>query len=243
MTQSDDADGNGSQERSDHRRAHVPLPVTSPTQTQSMGTLTKGIGIDIGCGPNKAPGTQGIDVIPGPGVDHVMDLEKDPLPFEDDSVEYVFSSNTFEHIANYHWILLNELPRVMCDGARYELWMPRAFHNNMHVFGHVTVWNEEPFFHIARNHRDFWGRSLGATWDLTELVFQVDWRSFEAVLALGWSPGMAIRHLTNIVHEFGVMGQLHKPGDPASPPPELKVFWSPDRNRDNYQPLTSPVWW
>ncbi|MEQ9337263.1 MAG: hypothetical protein RJQ03_08730, partial [Miltoncostaeaceae bacterium] len=75
MTQSDDADGNGSQERSDHRRAHVPLPVTSPTQTQSMGTLTKGIGIDIGCGPNKAPGTQGIDVIPGPGVDHVMDLE------------------------------------------------------------------------------------------------------------------------------------------------------------------------
>jgi predicted SAM-dependent methyltransferase len=49
--------------------------------------------IDLGCGSCKKPGTLGVDIQSIPGVDHAVDLDKNPLPFEDNSVAYVHSSH------------------------------------------------------------------------------------------------------------------------------------------------------
>lgn len=42
--------------------------------------------IDLGCGAAKKSGTIGLDFSPLPGVDHVLDLTSQPLPFADQTV-------------------------------------------------------------------------------------------------------------------------------------------------------------
>src|SRR6202040_2711393 len=55
--------------------------------------------IDVGCGTSKKPGCIGIDLLPAPGVDHVLDILKEDLPFQNRSVDYIFSSHFVEHIS------------------------------------------------------------------------------------------------------------------------------------------------
>ncbi len=50
-----------------------------------------GLKIDIGCG-SKKDGCLGIDYIHSPDVDYVLDVTHERLPFEDESVEYIYSS-------------------------------------------------------------------------------------------------------------------------------------------------------
>lgn len=203
----------------------------------------RGLSIDLGCGANKAPGMIGVDLVAGEGVDHVVDLNSEPLPFEDDSVGYVFSSHTFEHLLTPTSILLREIPRVLCDRGRFELWIPRTFHSHAHVLGHTMLWNEEPFLHMTRKHRDHWTAATGVSWNLTQLVFVVDHDGFADATAAGFSPGFAIRYLNNIVTEFGVLGHVDKPGRLGEPAPALDVWYAGSRNPGDYRPLTSPVWW
>lgn len=49
-----------------------------------------GLKLDIGCGPNKKEGCVGIDIYEGEEIDVTLDIEKDKLPFDDNSVGYVF---------------------------------------------------------------------------------------------------------------------------------------------------------
>ena len=52
--------------------------------------------LDIGCGGNKKPGTLGLDYVQQPGVDYVIDLQTEKLPFASRSVEYIHSSHFLE---------------------------------------------------------------------------------------------------------------------------------------------------
>lgn len=53
--------------------------------------------VDLGCGRNKR-GDVGIDVVSLPGVDHVVNLGFERLPFEDDSVEGFVAYDFLEHV-------------------------------------------------------------------------------------------------------------------------------------------------
>ena len=75
--------------------------------------------IDLGCGSIKKEGTLGLDILAVPGVDYVLDIEKQPLPFEDRSVEYVYSSHFLEHTANFGDVFV-QISRVCADGAQLE---------------------------------------------------------------------------------------------------------------------------
>lgn len=89
----------------------------------------KGMRIDLGCGAAKKEGTLGIDAFQGPGVDYVHDIENQPLPFADRTVEYVFSSHFLEHLTEVARVFA-EIGRVCTDRAELELWTPYAWHNN-----------------------------------------------------------------------------------------------------------------
>jgi len=83
--------------------------------------------LDIGCGPNKKEGFIGIDQFQFPGVDHVFDAANEgaPWPFEDGSVEEVFSSHFLEHLtARGRCYVANELFRVMKSGAKASIIVP-----------------------------------------------------------------------------------------------------------------------
>jgi predicted SAM-dependent methyltransferase len=68
--------------------------------------------IDIGCGTNKRTGYAGVDAVVVDGVEYVMDVTKGKLPFEDNSIEAVFSSHFLEHL------VLSDALAVMTDAHR-----------------------------------------------------------------------------------------------------------------------------
>ena len=47
------------------------------------------IKVDIGCGRNKKKGFIGIDKYKAKGVNHIIDIEKEELPFKDNTIDYL----------------------------------------------------------------------------------------------------------------------------------------------------------
>jgi len=54
--------------------------------------------LDIGCGMRKAEGWDGIDIRPYKGVDHVLNVGKDPYPYEDNTFDEVKAIHLLEHL-------------------------------------------------------------------------------------------------------------------------------------------------
>lgn len=77
--------------------------------------------IDIGGGHNPKAGFKSVDLIKD--ADYVCNIEKEKLPFEDESVEEIYSHHTFEHISNIIH-LMNECWRVLKWNGRLEIIVP-----------------------------------------------------------------------------------------------------------------------
>ncbi|MBU2575131.1 MAG: class I SAM-dependent methyltransferase [Elusimicrobia bacterium] len=87
------------------------------------GGADKGkIFLDLGCGARKRPGHIGVDSVKLEGVDIVCDIEKG-LPFEDNSVDAVWSNFLFEHVSDTIF-LFKELYRICRNGALVEFRIP-----------------------------------------------------------------------------------------------------------------------
>lgn len=72
--------------------------------------------VDLGCGRKKLAGAIGVDARAHEGVDVVLDLESQPLPFEDASVDIVHSDQFLEHVAGLI-PLVREVLRVLRPGG------------------------------------------------------------------------------------------------------------------------------
>lgn len=112
--------------------------------------------IDIGCGPNKKEGFLGVDQYSFPGVDHVVNVAKDRLPFDDGAVEEVHASHFVEHLnAVERCHLMNELFRVMKPGAKMSMIVPhwgsnRAYGDPTHQWPPIgEMW----FYYLKREWR------------------------------------------------------------------------------------------
>ena len=114
--------------------------------------------IDLGCGPNKKEGFTGLDQYAFDGkVDHVLNLGRDPLPFEDGSVDEAFTSHFVEHLtAPERCHVINELYRVMKPGAKCTLIVPhwgscRAYGDPTHQWPPM---GEFWFYYLKQEWRD-----------------------------------------------------------------------------------------
>ena len=93
--------------------------------------------LDVGAGGRKQVSTAvALDVVPGPGVDVVADLEE-ALPFADDAFDHVFAVHVLEHVRELVG-LMAELHRVLrCTGVLHVLaphWRhPNAVADPTHV--------------------------------------------------------------------------------------------------------------
>ncbi|MBM3234369.1 hypothetical protein FJZ19_04735 [Candidatus Pacearchaeota archaeon] len=67
--------------------------------------------LNLGCGENILTGCINIDKISLPSVDLILDLEKTPLPFKENSVSEIRCSHILEHIVNF-LPLMEELYRI-----------------------------------------------------------------------------------------------------------------------------------
>ncbi len=168
--------------------------------------------IELGCGSHKRAGFFGIDKFAGPQVDLVLDIEKERLPFADDSVDYVYSSHTFEHLDQPGSPIqtLKEIVRVARDRAMVEIWTPHGNSNDGLLFGHRNFYTETHWGHICHLYPEFFlGESPARfAWEKTQYV--LSYGLLDELEPLGVSIDFALKHFNNAALEFGVFLRVYK---------------------------------
>lgn len=159
--------------------------------------------IDLGCGAIKREGFIGLDSVMSPGVDHVLDLTRDRYPFEDNTVDHVFSSHFFEHIPSPDHAI-HEIARICRDGAKIEIWTPYAFSNDAFIYGHVAFLTEEPWIHFCCLYPDVHLSLLCGRWLLKNINYVVLPEVEKELVDRGFKIDFAIRYFKSVVKEFGV---------------------------------------
>jgi len=97
--------------------------------------------IDLGCGSNKRKGFKGMDILPLPGVDYVVDLEKGFSFIPDNSVDEFYSSHFLEHIQNLE-LIMSEIHRTLKPYGTLTVIVPH-FSN--------------PYYYSDYTHKRFFG--------------------------------------------------------------------------------------
>lgn len=116
--------------------------------------------LDLGCGASKR-GDIGIDIAPAPGVNHVLRLGFDKIPYPDNHFDHVWMIHAIEHIPFMVWDrhgdrsypvqqLLSEVHRVLKPGCMFEILTleypdPRCFEDPTHI----SVWTRDTIRHFV----------------------------------------------------------------------------------------------
>lgn len=79
--------------------------------------------LDIGCGKNKMKGAIGIDIANVEGVDYVINIDKEKLPFADNYFSKVYCIHVLEHCENIIEVM-NEIYRVCKSNALIMMIVP-----------------------------------------------------------------------------------------------------------------------
>jgi SAM-dependent methyltransferase len=79
--------------------------------------------LDLGCGNKKYPGSFGVDIRADSEADLVFDLNFSPLPFKNDSFDYVVSNHVFEHLDDVEKVM-REIHRVTKHKSRISVLLP-----------------------------------------------------------------------------------------------------------------------
>lgn len=85
--------------------------------------------INLGSGYKRIDGYINIDGDSNCKPDFLVDLEKDKLPFEDNSVDEILAHHILEHIGNGFFNLLKEIYRVCKNGAVINITVPHMNHD------------------------------------------------------------------------------------------------------------------
>ena len=164
----------------------------------------------------KQDGYIGLDYVDdATQVDHVLDLTKDPYPFEDRSVDAVFSAHFLEHIEEPNHVF-SEIGRIAKDGAKIEFWTPYTFTNEAFVYGHLHFLTEEMWMHFCvlaprRLPRHARRPLAAATGSSTSIPPEVQAEIEEA----GFSLDFAVRYMKGVVDR--VRGRDRVPRGPGRP--------------------------
>jgi len=152
--------------------------------------------INLGCGLVTPDGFTNIDILPGPKVDVVLDIDHQPLPFEDESIHAVLASHVFEHLAHLERVL-GDIHRSLKVGGILEVYVPYGNYGRKSTIGHVRFLWPGMARHLGlivdkRQKR-------GLPWRL--LVSEVSERG----LPLAWH----LKHYLGIEPNFGRKVELH----------------------------------
>lgn len=100
-----------------------------------MNASNGALRLNIGAGNRYIPGMVNIDI--AKHADISLDLNVSPLPFDDSTVDLVFSYHTLEHVDRYLYAL-GEVHRVMKHGAPLLIGLP---------YVSLTYWHQVNPFH------------------------------------------------------------------------------------------------
>ena len=197
-----------------------------------MTSTAEPVRIDLGCGAAKREGFIGLDFVDLPAVDHVLDLTRDRYPFDDSSVDGVFSAHFLEHIEAPNHVF-SEIGRIAKDGARIEFWTPYAFSDEASLYGHLHYLTEEEWLHFTVLHRDAHVAMLGGRWLLHRINFVVLPQTVAELEANGVAVDFAVKYFKGVVVEFGVEIEFQRNLD--TPVVHPIRAWSTSRYGDRHE--------
>ena len=168
--------------------------------------------LNLGCGRDIRAGWVNIDSVSLPGVDHVIDLDADPvLPFGDDTVDRVEGSHVIEHL-HHPLPLMQELWRVAKPGAELVFRCP---------YGSSDDADEDPT-HVRRIFLQSWDYFAQPNYWRADYGYRGDWQPTTITLRIhpllnGLSRDevmAAARFQRNVVREMVATLTAVKPARP-----------------------------
>lgn len=166
--------------------------------------MTDDIRVNIGAGQTYIPGFINVDI--APYADISIDLNSDPLPFDDNSVSTIFSYHTIEHIDNYIFSL-SEIHRVLKHGGYFLIGVPYLTLTEYNLINpyHKQHFNEYSF--------DFFepGKLVGSAAEKTSVRFKKVFHRYhylpEFAAKSEKRKEWCRRHLFNVVQkiDFGLI--------------------------------------
>jgi len=126
----------------------------------------------LGCAFHKQKNAIGIDIRPFKCVDYVLDIEKDHLPFENDSIDRIDASHIFEHLGDGFLFCVDECFRVLKPKGILRIDVPNfpgkasLIHPDHKRF---FVPDTFGFFHVPSNGIDLHGYLKGF-WHIKQIA-------------------------------------------------------------------------
>ena len=157
--------------------------------------------LNIGAGETFIPGFVNVDI--APWADVSLDLNRDRLPFKDESVDLVFTYHCLEHLDNYLFAL-GEIHRVLRNQGRLLVGVPYVTLIEYHL---VNTYHRQNFNEFSFDFFDP-DRLKGSAVEANPVVFKKVFHRFHYRSLWGKTPlrGFFRRHLLNVVRyiDFGL---------------------------------------
>ena len=110
--------------------------------------------INIGCGPKKIDGYFGVDKEDF-GQDYIVNIEKEKLPFADNSIEEILCEHMLEHL-NDPMFAVNEFWRVLTPEGKLIIIVPHRSGSKAYVIDHKCYYDENSFNSLEYQYKNKW---------------------------------------------------------------------------------------
>lgn len=178
--------------------------------------------LNLGCGFRKRDGYRNVDKFEGCSPDEIVDLERFPWPWPDDSVDEVVMSHVLEHLGaetEVYFNIFRELYRVCQHGAVVNITVPHPRHDTyMADPTHVRPITIDGLSMFSRRQCEAWIRDgnantpiaimTGVDFEMTQntIVLEKDWRSrYDLGKVSNLEMARAIKELNNVVVETNIV--------------------------------------
>lgn len=112
------------------------------------------IRLNIGCGSKLIDGYIGIDKLDF-GQKFIVDIEKEILPFEDNTIDEILCEHTIEHL-NDPMFAINEFWRVLKPDGKLTIIVPHIENSKAYVIDHKCYFNEYSFEPLEYQYKRKW---------------------------------------------------------------------------------------
>lgn len=122
--------------------------------------------INLGSGYKRIDGHLNIDHDPLTNPDYLVDVEKSPLPLEDNSVTHIIAHHVLEHIGENFLNLIKEMYRISTPNAEWDIKFPHFRSDLQHMDPtHKRCLTVDQFMLFSKKynlyHIQNWGSSSG----------------------------------------------------------------------------------